>query len=275
MARILVVDAIGDARETLQRALGEAGWEVRVAGDAAACRTASADVIVLTADTAGLGRAQPYIEAVREKSGTPVILIVSLDRSGWDRTFASPESLNVDALFDRPVDVQALVQRIAGILAAREDVRKLAVAPEMSSIVDRAILNEEAAAAFYRRAAARCNDPGTREVLESLMHDEQDHKRLLQDFRSGARPLPDAAPQTTTLVEAFGTPQFGEELSPADAFLLAANKERLAVEFYENWAKLYSEGEERQLLLHLAQVERGHKLRVEAMFANAAFPESW
>ena len=76
-------------------------------------------------------------------------------------------------------------------------------------------------------------------------------------------------------MEAFGAPQFGAELSPADAFLLAANKERLAVEFYENWAKLYPEGEERRLLLHLADVERGHKVRVEAMFANAAFPESW
>ncbi len=275
MAKILVVDAMGDAREPLQRALEEAGWEVLVAGDAAACRTVPADAIVLATDTAGLAHAQSHVEAVREKSGTPVLLIVSLDRSGWDRTFASPESLNVDALFDRPVDTQALVQRLAGILAARDEARKLAVAPEMSSIVDRAILNEEAAATFYRSAAARCNTRETREVLESLMHDEEDHKRLLEDFRSGARPLPDAAPSPASLVEAFGAPQFGAELSPADAFLLAANKERLAVEFYENWAKLYPEGAERQLLLQLAQVERGHKLRVETMFANAAFPESW
>jgi hypothetical protein len=38
---------------------------------------------------------------------------------------------------------------------------------------------------------------------------------------------------------------------------------------------LYPEGAERQLLLHLSEVERGHKARVEAMFTNAAFPESW
>ena len=275
MARILVIDRLQDEREALKRALGEAGWEVVVADDATACRTASADAIVLAADAADLAHAQAHIEAVREKSATPVILVVDLDRSGWDRTFASPESLAVDALFDRPVDAQALVRRLAGILAAREDARLLAAAPEMSSIVDRAIVNEEAAAAFYCRAAERIADPQTKEVLQSLMRDEQEHKRLLEEFRSGARPLPAATVQTTTLVEVFGAPQFSEELAPADALLLAANKERLAVEFYENWAKLYPEGEERRLLLYLADVERGHKVRVEAMFVNAAFPESW
>ena len=151
---------LGTSGEALKRALGEAGWEVVVADDAAACRTTPADAIVLATDAAGLARAQAHVEAVREKSGTPVILVVDLDRSGWDRTFASPESLNVDALFDRPVDAQALVRRLAGILAAREDVRKLAAAPEMSSILDRAIVNEEAAAAFYRRAAERHFRPG-------------------------------------------------------------------------------------------------------------------
>ena len=157
-----------------------------------------------------------------------------------------------------------------------EDVQKLAVAPEMSAILDRAIANEEAAAAFYRRAAAALADAETREALEGLMRDEEEHKRLIEEFRSGARPLPKATAQAATLVESLRhAAASAADMSPADAFLLAANKERLAVELYENWAKLYSEGAERQLLLHLADVERGHKARVEAMFANAAFPESW
>ena len=74
------------ARPSSGRSAKPAGKCV-VADDAAACRTTSADAIVLAADTAGLARAQAHVEAVREKSGTPVILIVDLDRSGWDRTF--------------------------------------------------------------------------------------------------------------------------------------------------------------------------------------------
>jgi rubrerythrin len=47
------------------------------------------------------------------------------------------------------------------------------------------------------------------------------------------------------------------------------------MEFYENWAALYPQGRERELLLQLAEVERRHKAHVEAMFTNAAFPEVW
>ena len=275
MARILVVDMLDDVGASIKKPLSDAGWEVLVTDDAAACRTTAADAIVLATDTAGLARAQTHVEAVRDKSGTPVILIVDLDHSGWDRTLGTPESLHVDALFGKPVDGQALVHRLAGILAAREQACELAASPEMSSILERAIANEEAAAAFYCRAAQRVSNPDTRKVLELLMHDEEEHKRIVEEFRSGARPLPKGTVQTATLAEAFGTPQFSTGISVADAFLLAANKERMAMEFYANWANLYPEGEERQLLLQLSEVERGHKARVEAMFTNAAFPESW
>jgi rubrerythrin len=275
MAKILVVDMLGDVHASIEGPLTKAGWEVAVTDDVLACRTATADAIVLATDTAGLARAQTHVDAAREKSGTPVILIVNLDRSGWDRTLGSPESLNVDALFDKPVDAQALVHRLAGIMAAREEVLTSGAAPEMSSILERAIANEEAAAAFYRRAAQRVANADTRQALESMMRDEEEHKRIIEEFRDGARALPQGTTQTATLVEAFGTPQFGTGISAPDAFLVAANKERLAMEFYANWAGLYPEGEERQLLLHLSEVERGHKARVEAMFTNAAFPESW
>jgi rubrerythrin len=64
-------------------------------------------------------------------------------------------------------------------------------------------------------------------------------------------------------------------MQPADAFLLAANKERLSARMYENWAALYEDGPERDLLLRLADMERQHLAHVEAMFSNAAFPEVW
>lgn len=150
-----------------------------------------------------------------------------------------------------------------------------AAAPEMGAILARAIANEESAAAFYRRAAERVSDAVTREALEGLMRDELEHRRLIEEFRSGARPLPDGRVSVTALVESLGAPDFTPDLSPAEAFLLAARKEKLAVEFYENWAKLYAGGPERELLLRLADIERRHKERVESLYANAAYPEAW
>ena len=142
-------------------------------------------------------------------------------------------------------------------------------------ILARAIVNEESAAALYRQAADRVRDPVTRDALEGLMRDEIGHKRLIEEFRSGARALPEGSTSGGSLVESFGTPEFTADMSPPDAFLLAAKKEKLAVEFYENWARLYPGGPERDLLLSLAEVERRHKLKVEEMFTNAAFPEVW
>ena len=107
------------------------------------------------------------------------------------------------------------------------------------------------------------------------MRDEAEHKHLIEEFKSGARPLPQGTTSGGSLAETMGTPGFSEDMTPADAFLLAARKEKLAVELYENWAKLYPEGDERDLLLRLAEIERRHKVRVEAMFSNAAFPERW
>ena len=247
-----------------------------VADDSTACRTASADAIVLAVDAADLARAQAHVEAVREESATPVILVVDLDRSGWDRTFASPEALNVDALFDRPVDAQALVRRLAGILAAREDARRLAAAPEMSSIVDRAIVNEEAAAAFYRRAAKRISDPETKEV-----------SRIADARRTRAQAALGGVPQRRTAV----AQRYGANDDPGGGVRRAAvqrgdwrptmrccwrrTRKGWPSSSTRTGQSLYPEGEERRLLLYLADVERGHKVRVEAMFANAAFPESW
>ncbi len=204
----------------------------------------------------------------------PVVLVADLDRSGWDRTFGSAEALEVDALFDSPVDAPALARRLEGILAAREAVSGPDAA-RMGSILDRAITNEEASEAFYRQAAGSVHDADTREALEGLMRDEAEHKHLIEEFKSGARPLPQGTTSGGSLAETMGTPGFSEDMTPADAFLLAARKEKLAVELYENWAKLYPEGDERDLLLRLAEIERRHKVRVEAMFSNAAFPERW
>jgi rubrerythrin len=205
----------------------------------------------------------------------PVVLVIDLDRSGWDRTFSSPEALSADALLDKPVDGHALVQRLRGILAARAAAQAAAPAPEEFPLFDQAIANEEAAAAFYRRAAESVSRADTREALEALMRDEEEHERLLREFRQGAQPLPTGTTHDGALVEAFGVPAFSPEMTPADAFLLAAQKERLAIALYQNWAQLYPPGPDRELLLSFAEVERRHKEHVEAMFSNAAFPEVW
>jgi rubrerythrin len=275
MGKILVVDTVGDQREAIEGALAEAGWEVVTLQDPGECCQVAADAVVVAADAAGLARVQQEMARFRESSDAPVILVIDLDRSGWDRTFGAAGGLNVDAVLDKPLSPQALLSRLEGLLSAREEIRQLAMQPDMAAILDRAIANEEESEAFYRQAAGQVSSPETRDALQALAEEEGEHRRLLGEFREGRRPLPEGSPQVGSLVESFGAPPFSATMSPADAFLLAANKERLAVQRYDGWAALYQEGSERELLRRLAEMERQHLARVEAMFSNAAFPEAW
>jgi rubrerythrin len=277
MPKILIIDPTGHTTAALAQALEVAMFQVQTLADPAQARTAAADAdaIVLAADTGELASALPQTIALRGDRKTPVLLATDLDTAQWDDTFGVPEAFDVDALFGLPLDTDALVRRIEMILEARLSVSPHAPLPGMEAILERAIANEEAAEAFYRKAAAAVRDRETREALEQLADEEKDHKRLLVEFQSGGRPLPASPTVPPSLVDTLGCPNFTAELKPPDAFLLAACKERLAVRFYEDWARLYPPGDERDLLEGLAAVERRHQEHVEGMFTNASFPESW
>jgi rubrerythrin len=277
MPTILIIDATGGRAAPLAAALSAASLNVETFSDATAATkaAASADVIVLVAATGALATALPATIALRSSRKTPILLATDLDTSHWDETFGTPEALDVDALFGLPIDTAACVRRIEKIIEARASISPHGSAPDMKSIVERAIANEESAEEFYLRAAAAARDPETAEILRELAEEEREHKHLLMEFRSGSRPLPPTPAAPPSLVDSLGCPNFSPDLKPPDAFLLAACKERLAVRFYEDWAKLYPPGPERDLLDGLAGVERRHQEHVEGMFTNASFPEAW
>jgi len=270
MTTIWIVDREGTTAGRCAHALQAEGWQVRVSADPTAVdQTASA--VVLAGDLGWV----PRMKDRAELAAVPVVLVTSLDRSGWDRTFQDEAAFSVDALLDLPVDAEALVKRLHGIFAARVEAGPEPPQGDFREIIQRAIASEEAAEKFYAGAAAASRVTGTREVLTTLAAEEREHKQMLLGFLEGTRSLPTARTAPTSVMETFGTPELTPELSPPDAFLLAARKEKLAVDFYTNWAALYPEGPERTLLLQLAEVERRHKQRVEEMFVNASFPEDF
>ncbi|MCY2923930.1 MAG: ferritin family protein [Planctomycetota bacterium] len=267
---IWIVDPTGQTAADCRDALAAKGWGVRRAGSLEEVRP-PADAVVLVGELAAvqLIRQHPDLNAL------PVVLIESLDRSGWDRTFADETAFQVDALLDVPVDAAALADRLEGILSARRAAGATSPPTAFRDIIQRAIDNEEAAERFYRQAAAATADPATKAVLNDLAGEEKDHKQSLLDFIEGRRPMPEGHAAPGSIVEAFGTPELTSDLKPADAFLLAARKEKLAAEFYSNWALLCPPGPERDLLAALADVEWRHKRHVEELFTNASFPENF
>jgi rubrerythrin len=278
MPKILLIDLTANrAAADLAQALTTQNFHVQSLSDLAAAKSAasSSDAIILATSAANLATSLPAAIALRTNRRTPILLATDLNTSHWDETFGLPEALDVDALLGLPIDTAAMIQRINGLLEARAAVAPQTLVPGMKSILDRAIANEQEAASFYLRAAAAVRDPQTKEALRRLAEDEKGHQNLLLEFSRGRHPLPPTPTVPPSLVDALGCPNFTPELTPPDAFLLAACKERLSVRFYEDWAQLYPAGPERELLDELSGVERRHQEYVEGLFSNASFPESW
>jgi rubrerythrin len=264
---IWIVDAQKSESARCQDALHAEGWRVKVVASASRVK-GRADAVVLVNDLAAVDgiREQPSLGSV------PIVLVISLDRSGWDRTFNDETAFRVDALLDLPVDTTALVRRLRGILEASRPAKQPVPSRE---ILRRAIAGEEESERFYRKAASVSTDPATRMVLEDLASEEGEHRRTLLEFLEGKRPFVSAPEAPSSVAEAFGVPELTPDLLPADAFLLAARKEKLAADFYEAWAGLYPPGPEQDLLRNLADMERRHKAHIEELFINASFPEDF
>ena len=278
MPKILILDLTANrAAADLALALTAQKFHVQTCTDLAAAKpsAATADAIVLSAGAANLAASLPATIALRANRRTPILLATDLSTSHWDETFGLPEALDVDALLGLPIDSAAMIQRISSILEARAAAAPQTMVSGMKTIIDRAVAVEQEAEDFYLRAANAVRDPQTKEALRRLANDEKGHRDLLLEFSRGGRPLPPTPAVPPSLVDALGCPNFTPGLTPPDAFLLAACKERLAVRFYEDWAKLYPAGPERELLDELAGVERRHQEYVEGMFSNASVPESW
>lgn len=144
-------------------------------------------------------------------------------------------------------------------------------------IMQESIAEEIAARDFYRAAARRVENESVREVFEQLAREEDEHRATLETFRYN--PL---ARVTFERVQDFGVSEGQEairapsvDMAPKDALQLAMKKEQAAMMVYQRLAEGCSDAEIRKLYLELAEMERGHKARLETLFVDVAYPEVW
>lgn len=140
----------------------------------------------------------------------------------------------------------------------------------------RAIEEEIAARDFYQEASRRVAAPEVRAIFEEMSRQEEQHRVTLETYR-----FDPTAVVAFARVEDFGvaeeatTVPLSFELSPREAFQIAMKKEQAALETYLRWARVCQNPELRKVYEELAEMERGHKARIEELFVNAAFPEAW
>ncbi len=143
-------------------------------------------------------------------------------------------------------------------------------------LMQRAIEKEIEARDFYRQAAERLADSSVKEIFEEMARQEEAHRDQLEVFRFD----PTAKVEFEKVAD-FGVAEESEseplsfDMRPKEAFALAMKKEQAALEMYQRWADACENPQLKKVYRELAEMERGHKARIEELFVNAAFPEDW
>ncbi len=147
---------------------------------------------------------------------------------------------------------------------------------EAKQIISNAIDDEVEAYTYYKNVSEKAQDASVKQVFDELAGEERQHREFLETFLSKPtsefRFEPSKDYKVTDKLEA---PKLTEDLKPKDGIVLAIKKEQLAMEMYTDLATLSTDAEQERLFSQLANMERGHKARLEDLYTEMAFPEVW
>ena len=147
----------------------------------------------------------------------------------------------------------------------------------LKDILGKAIEREISSQRLYTDLGRKVKEPAAKGVFALLVKQEQGHQQLLErylrgELRDGA--LGSRAAVDYKIAEHLYQLEISPDMQLPDIFLLAANRERGAHDFYLGLARIHPPGEVKRLLSGLAREELGHKHKMEFLFTEVAFPQT-
>ncbi len=146
---------------------------------------------------------------------------------------------------------------------------------ELKRLLSIAIKREVEAHEFYRKIADSIENESVSEIFEQLAAEEMGHKDLLEKFENdpSAELKFDKPAADFKIAEATELPKLTTDMKPADAIALAMKKEEQAHEFYLKMAEGAGDEGTRKVFMNLADMELGHKVKLETAFVEIGYPE--
>lgn len=147
----------------------------------------------------------------------------------------------------------------------------------LESLIELAIKNEEEAYASYMELYGIVADKIAKDTLKFLAEEEKQHKAYLLKYRDGSfreNALPLTVPVDYKIAEQMDKPEIKADVSTKEVYLIAANKELNAYQFYQDLANMHPDGDIKDMLLRMAQQELRHKEKVEYLYANTVFTQT-
>jgi rubrerythrin len=149
-------------------------------------------------------------------------------------------------------------------------------AEDVKKIISTAIDREVEAYTFYRSVADRAKNKVLKDLFAELAGEEKKHREFLQAFLTkDIKQMKFAAGHDYKVGDALPTPDLTPDLKPLEGIVLAIKKELDAMQMYTQLANAAADVETQLLFSQLANMERSHKARLEDIYTNMAFPETW
>lgn len=147
---------------------------------------------------------------------------------------------------------------------------------EFRKILLSAIDKEVESYTFYTAASERVNDKDLKSVFKELADEETMHRKTLQAYLTGNKTeLKFDLVKDYHISDTFENPPLTTEMKPLDGLKLAIKKEEEAKQMYEKFAAASLDAEQKKVFENLANMESGHKARLEGFYNNTAFAEAW
>ncbi len=151
------------------------------------------------------------------------------------------------------------------------------MANTMSSAIDIAITKEQEAYDFYMDLYNKVEDKEAKSNLKYIAQEEAKHKEFLTTCQKGSfcsEVLTLEKPVDYKIIEHMEKPDIKKNIKSSEVYLIAANRELNAYNFYKSLADSYPAGEVKELLIKMANEELKHKEKMEYLYSNTAFPQT-
>lgn len=146
---------------------------------------------------------------------------------------------------------------------------------DINKLIDFAIAQEHEAYSFYKTASEKMTNPGVKQLFLELAQDEKGHANLLERYRQNKaiEELFKAQVIDYKIAETQDMPELSINMKPAEAITIAMKREQQAAELYRSLANNAINQTEREVLENLANMEMGHKHKLENAFVDIGYPE--
>ena len=147
---------------------------------------------------------------------------------------------------------------------------------DFREILEFSIRSEVEAKEYSQGVAAKTSNAMVKKLFLEFAEEELKHEQLLSDIlANNEAKLNFKKTQDYKLSETIPDPDMSGKVSMADIFAVAMKREEWAMNMYLNLAKDSSSEKIKEVFMGLADMERGHKVKLEQAYTDVAYVEAW